>query len=110
MPAPGASVRARLVAEPLRLMLMFEESQTKLPTTLLSVAPDVLQTREPTWKEFGPTLTLLLSRPMMSHVTVLLVNCARGVCAPTRQEKSAKRQRRTPAAARARARRRGDAR
>src|SRR5215204_3010549 len=83
---------------------MFDESQTKLPTTLLSVVAPVLQTREPTWKEFGPTLTLLLSRPMMSHVTVLMVNCARAVCAPARQRKSATRQRRTGFAAPARAR------
>src|ERR671927_298490 len=68
---------------------MFDESQTKEPTTLLSVAPPVLQTREPTWKEFGPTLGLLLSRPMMSHVTVLMFNCARAVCAPTTQTKKA---------------------
>src|SRR5215218_2924509 len=93
MQAPAASTRARLVAEPPRLMLMFEESQTKLPTTLLSAAPDVLQTREPAWKEFGPTLVLLLSSPMMSHVTVLMVNCARAVCAHRRQTKSATTQR-----------------
>src|SRR5215213_808662 len=104
MHAPAASVRARLVAEPLMLTLMFDESQTKLPTTLLSAVPPVLQTREPTWKEFGPTLTLLLSRPMMSHVTVLTVSWARAVWAPARQRKSATRQRRTGLAAPARAR------
>src|SRR3954465_12627336 len=82
---------------------MFDESQTKLPTTLLSVAPDVLQAGDPTWKELGPTLVLLLSRPMMSHVTVLMVSCARAVCAPARQRKSASRHRRARPAAPARA-------
>src|SRR5215210_7855129 len=81
---------------------MFDESQTKLPTTLLSVAPDVLQTREPTWKEFGPTLGLLLSRPRMSHVTVVMVNWARAVCAPARKRRSASRHRRAGLAAQAR--------
>src|SRR5215208_2018787 len=47
--------------------------------------------REPTWKEFGPTLGLLLSRPMMSHVTVLMVNWACAACAPATQTKKASR-------------------
>src|SRR5215203_5647779 len=89
---------------------MFDESQTKLPTTSVSVAAPALQTREPTWKEFGPTLTLLLSRPMMSHVTVLMVNCARAVCAPARQRKRAARQRRAGLEAPARAKTRKNAR
>ena len=43
-------------------------SQTKVALTLFAVASPVLQTRAPTRYSFGPSLTLLLSRPMTFQV------------------------------------------
>jgi hypothetical protein len=40
------------------------ESQTNADVTFVAGASPVLQTRAPTGKWFGPTLTALLSRPM----------------------------------------------
>src|SRR4051812_39569416 len=62
---------------------MLDESQMKLAVTLLSAAPLVLQTRAPTGKTLGPSLTLLLSRPMTFQVVGVMESCACALPDPT---------------------------
>src|SRR3982751_5482427 len=68
-------------------MLTLELSQMKFATTLLSVAPLVLQTLAPTGKTLGPSVKLLLSRPMTFQVFGVMDNCAEAVCAPAPKTK-----------------------
>lgn len=58
------------------LILLFELSHTKVAVTFDADASPVLQTRAPTGKLLGPTLTLLLSKPMMFHVMGVMVKFA----------------------------------
>lgn len=50
------------------LINAFAEVHVNVAVTLVATAPPVLQTRAPTGKSFGPTLTLLLSSPITFHV------------------------------------------
>jgi hypothetical protein len=62
------------------LMKAFAESQTTVAVTLVAGASPVLQTRAPTGKLFGPTLTLLLSKPMIFQVMGVIVKFAACKC------------------------------
>lgn len=54
-------------------MLALALSQTKFETRLVAAASPVLQTRAPTMKVSGPTATLLLSSPTISHEIGVIV-------------------------------------
>ncbi len=61
--------------------------QAKLATTSVAATPPVLLTRTPTKKVFGPSVTLLLSKPTTSQVVTnaLIVVADQSVAGATRQ-------------------------
>ena len=73
----GTGLALKLVSVPGReLISALAESQTKAEVTFVAGASPVLQTRAPTGKWFGPTLTLLLSSPMTFQVSGLMERLA----------------------------------
>ncbi len=55
-------------------MRLFVESQTKVDPTFVAAILPVLQTRAPTGKRLGPSLTLLLSSPTTPQVIGVIVS------------------------------------
>ncbi|MBM3676441.1 MAG: hypothetical protein FJW96_00950 [Actinobacteria bacterium] len=69
------------VAVSTRLMFAFALSQTKVVLTPVAAAVPVLQTRTPTGNSFGPTVWLLLSRPITFQVIGVIVSTGATVAA-----------------------------
>jgi hypothetical protein len=60
----------------------FAESKTNADVRSSTAAPPVLQMRAPTGKVSGPSVTLLLSSPMVSHVMGRMLSVVAAAAVP----------------------------